>query len=75
MTVHPSGNYLYNSNSDLITSIQPAIEVVDISDLAAPRHAGELALPDAPRPRHRVARHHVQHRRHARVLRRAVARA
>jgi hypothetical protein len=48
MTVHPSGNYLYNSNSDLITSIQPAIEVVDISDLAAPNHAGELALPTRP---------------------------
>ena len=35
-TVHPSGNYLYNSNSDLITSFQPAIEVFDISNFAAP---------------------------------------
>jgi hypothetical protein len=48
MTVHPSGNFLYNSNSDLITSIEPAIEVVDISDPAAPVHAGELALPTRP---------------------------
>ena len=47
-TVHPSGNYLYNSNSDLITSIQPAIEIADISDLRNPRHAGELALPTRP---------------------------
>jgi hypothetical protein len=48
MTVHPSGNFLYNSNSDLITSFQPAIEIFDISDPAAPVQAGELALP--PRP-------------------------
>jgi hypothetical protein len=47
-TIHPSGNYLYNSNSDLITSIQPAIEVFDISDPGAPRAVGELSLP--PRP-------------------------
>ena len=26
-SIHPSGNYLYNSNSDLITSFQPAIEM------------------------------------------------
>jgi hypothetical protein len=48
MTVHPSGNYLYNSNSDLITSFSPAIEIFDISDPRAPRAAGELPLP--PRP-------------------------
>jgi hypothetical protein len=47
-TIHPSGNYLYNSNSDLITSVQPAIEVFDISDFAAPRKVGELALPTRP---------------------------
>ena len=35
-SVHPSGNYLYNSNSDLITSFQPAIEIFDISNFAAP---------------------------------------
>ena len=47
-TVHPSGDYLYNSNSDLITSIEPAIEVFDISNPAAPVRVGELDLP--PRP-------------------------
>ena len=47
-SIHPSGNYLYNSNSDLITSIEPAIEVFDISQPGAPRAVGELALP--PRP-------------------------
>jgi hypothetical protein len=48
MTVHPSGNYLYNSNSDLITSVEPAIEIFDISEPASPRVVGELDLP--PRP-------------------------
>ena len=53
---------------------QPAIEVFDISDLGAAGAVGELALPTRPGPRHRVARHHVQRRRHARVLRGALAR-
>lgn len=48
MTVHPSGDWLYNSNSDLITSYQPAIEFFDISNVNAPRKAGELALPTRP---------------------------
>lgn len=47
-TVHPSGDYLYNSNSDLMTSLQPAIEVFDISDFAAPKQVAELALPTRP---------------------------
>ena len=47
-TVHPSGNYLYNSNSDLITSFQPAIEVFDISNFAAPTKVKELELPTRP---------------------------
>jgi hypothetical protein len=47
-TIHPSGNFLYNSNSDLMTSFQPAIEVFDISDFAAPRKVTELALPTRP---------------------------
>jgi hypothetical protein len=47
-TVHPSGNYLYNSNSDLITSLSPAIEIFDISDPRAPKAAGELPLPTRP---------------------------
>jgi hypothetical protein len=48
MTVHPSGEWLYNSNSDLITSVQPAIEYTDISDPFHPGRTGEIALP--PRP-------------------------
>ena len=47
-TIHPSGNFLYNSNSDLMTSFQPAIEIHDISDPANPQPAGELALPTRP---------------------------
>jgi hypothetical protein len=48
MTVHPSGAYLYNSNSDLITSLAPAIEVFDITDLANPVKSSELALATLP---------------------------
>jgi hypothetical protein len=47
-TVHPSGNFLYNSNSDLITSYQPAIEIFDIRNFAAPVKTAELALPVRP---------------------------
>jgi hypothetical protein len=47
-TIHPSGRYLYNSNSDLATSFQPAIEVFDISNFAAPVKTAELALPVRP---------------------------
>ncbi len=47
-TVHPSGNFLYNSNSDLITSFQPAIEVFDIRNFAAPVKVKELNLPTRP---------------------------
>jgi hypothetical protein len=48
MTVHPSGEWIYNSNSDLITSTQPAIEYTDISDPAHPGATGELPLPTRP---------------------------
>lgn len=48
MTVHPSGRFLYNSNSDLITSPLPAIEIYDVTDFAKPRLAKELALPTRP---------------------------
>jgi hypothetical protein len=47
-TVHPSGRYLYNSNSDLITSVLPAVEIIDISDIAHPRKVGEIALKTFP---------------------------
>jgi hypothetical protein len=47
-TVHPSGRYLYNSNSELITSFLPAIEVFDVSDFSAPILVAELDLPTRP---------------------------
>ena len=71
-SIHPSGNYLYNSNSDLITSIQPAIEVFDISDPGAPEVRRRARAAAAAGPRHRVARHHVLRRRQARLLGRAL---
>lgn len=43
-TVHPSGRYLYNSNSDLGGLAPPSIEVVDITDLRSPRPVTELPL-------------------------------
>ena len=72
-SIHPSGNYLYNSNSDLITSVQPAIEIFDISDFAAPRKLPRAGAADPPGPRHGVARHHLQHHGRPRVLGRALA--
>jgi hypothetical protein len=49
-TVHPGGNHLYNSNSELITSVagEVGIEVVDISDLSAPRQVAFVPLPIRP---------------------------
>ena len=49
MTVHPSGGWLYNSNSELITnSPSPAIEIVDIRDPDKPKKTGELPLTALP---------------------------
>jgi hypothetical protein len=48
MTVHPGGEWIYNSNSDLITSTQPAIEYTNISDPANPGPTRELPLPTRP---------------------------
>ena len=47
-SVHPSGNFVYNSNSDLITSLSPAIEVFDISNPSRPKDAGELPYTGLP---------------------------
>ena len=47
-TVHPSGRYLYNSNSDLMTSVNPAVEVYDITDIANPAPIGEVDLKPLP---------------------------
>jgi len=43
-SVHPSGRYLYNSNSDLGGVAPPSIEIVDISDLRNPVPVTELPL-------------------------------
>ena len=48
MTVHPSGRFLYNSNSDLITSTQPSIVIYDIAKPAAPKLVQELRIPFIP---------------------------
>ncbi len=48
-TVHPSGNYLYNSNSDLIFgAATAAIEVIDIRDFAKPVEVARIKI--SPRP-------------------------
>jgi hypothetical protein len=51
-TVHPSGNYFYNSNSSLITEMvledQPGIEYFDISDFDEIKRLGKLYLPQVP---------------------------
>jgi hypothetical protein len=48
MTVHPSGRYLYNSNSDLITSTAPSIVIFDIANPAKPKLVQELRIPFVP---------------------------
>ncbi|MGH2751557.1 MAG: LVIVD repeat-containing protein [Actinomycetota bacterium] len=49
-TVHPGGRFLYNSNSDLITSVVggPSIEVFNIKDFSNPKLAADLDLPIRP---------------------------
>ena len=49
MTVHPSGMYLYESNSQLYTTAADAgIEVFDIRNFAAPKRVAKLTLPPTP---------------------------
>ena len=49
MTVHPSGRYLYESNSQLYTTAADAgIEVFDIRNLKAPKRVAKLVLPPTP---------------------------
>jgi hypothetical protein len=49
VTVHPSGDYLYNSNSQLYTTaLNAGIEVYDIRDFAQPRLVAVLPLPPVP---------------------------
>jgi putative cell wall-binding protein len=45
-TVHPSGEWMYNSNSSLVTSPPPyGIEIIDLRDIEHPEVVGELELP------------------------------
>ncbi|MGH8893361.1 MAG: LVIVD repeat-containing protein [Actinomycetes bacterium] len=48
MTIHPSGDYLYNSNSDLITSTSPTITIYDVSVPESPRKVQDYAIPFVP---------------------------
>ncbi len=48
-SIHPSGGFIYNSNSDLITNLpQNEIEIVDIRDFRNPRPLPALDLPPVP---------------------------
>ncbi len=48
MTIHPSGDYLYNSNSDLATSTSPTITIYDISQPETPRKVQDYKIPFVP---------------------------
>jgi hypothetical protein len=48
MTIHPSGKYLYNSNSDLVTSTEPSITIYDISRPTRPKKVQDFAIPFVP---------------------------
>jgi hypothetical protein len=48
MTVHPSGRFLYNSNSDLITSPLPTLEIADITDITRPKRLPDFQLKTLP---------------------------
>ncbi|MGH3714745.1 MAG: LVIVD repeat-containing protein [Micromonosporaceae bacterium] len=48
MTIHPSGRYLYNSNSDLITSTAPTITIYDVSSPESPRKVQDYPIPFVP---------------------------
>lgn len=47
-TVHPSGRYLYNSNSNLATDVEPGIEIADITNPSSPKAVTTLAMPIRP---------------------------
>lgn len=49
MTIHPSGKYLYNSNSDLLTAgVSPFITIYDISEPTKPRFVQDFGIPFVP---------------------------
>ncbi len=48
MTIHPSGDYLYNSNSDLATSTSPTITIYDVSTPERPKWVQDYRIPFVP---------------------------
>ncbi len=49
MTLHPSGHYLYNSNSDLYTSGKvPNVTIYDVRDPEDPKKVQDFELPITP---------------------------
>lgn len=49
MTIHPSGKWLYNSNSDLLTaSLQPTITIYDIRNPRRPKLVQHFPIPFVP---------------------------
>ena len=49
MTIHPSGDYLYNSNSDLLTGgPDPKVTIFDVSVPSSPRKVQDFPLPFVP---------------------------
>ncbi len=48
MTIHPSGRYLYNSNSDLITSTEPSITIYDVTRPTRPEKVRDYRIPFVP---------------------------
>jgi hypothetical protein len=48
MTVHPSGRYLFNSTSDLLTSTNPSIAIFDIADPTKPKLVQDYRIPYVP---------------------------
>jgi hypothetical protein len=49
MTLHPSGHYLYNSNSDLYTSGKvPNVTIYDVRDPRDPKKVQDFELPITP---------------------------
>jgi hypothetical protein len=47
-TVHPSGDFFYNSDSALITDVTPQIQIYDISELPTVTRIGEVDQPVFP---------------------------
>lgn len=48
MTIHPSGRYLYNSNSDLLTSTEPSITIYDVTRPTRPQKVRDFKIPFVP---------------------------